>query len=144
MAILVAGTGEVTWPSEVIPPDDELYMRIHRTYYLNPPLPYSEIPPGAFREQQGAMSTDWSKYSTPEQTRNRCESPEDNAVIALTVRDVEAIAGLSVRHTPDWPRGNRAHTDVQGIKAGDRSEVTRRRLALARKAGSPRIELEPL
>lgn len=60
------------------------------------------------------MSTDWAKYSTPEESRNRANRPEDNGVVEMRVGDVRAIPGLTVEHTP-IPL-NRSHTDVFGPK----------------------------
>lgn len=71
------------------------------------------------------MSTDWSKYSSPEDTRARAAVPGENAVIALRAGDVRRIASLIVRHRPVQPGTvvdgrlippNRAHTDVVGDK----------------------------
>jgi hypothetical protein len=61
------------------------------------------------------MSTDWERYSTPEESRARSSVPSDNGVVALNAGSVR-LAGLQVLHTPDVERGNRAHTDVIGEK----------------------------
>jgi len=60
------------------------------------------------------MSTDWSKYSTPEATLGRARKPEDNGVVEMLVGSVRAISTLVVEHTP-LPE-NRAHTEVFGNK----------------------------
>lgn len=107
------------WPVEEIPDADRLYLRVHRQW-----LKKDRIAPGFFQnrpdESTGAMSTDWSKYSTPEQTRGRARRPELNAVIALLVHDVRSIPEQQVHHAPlqDHPTipDNRAHTDVAGPK----------------------------
>ena len=62
------------------------------------------------------MSTDWDKYSSPEETLQRARNPADNGVIQMVVGDVRQVPGLRVEHTPDFPR-NRAHTDVYGEKS---------------------------
>ena len=62
------------------------------------------------------MSTDWSKYSTPSETRTRGKIAKDNAVIKFLVSDVRNIDGQTVIHTPDMPNNNRSHTDVFGEK----------------------------
>ena len=108
------------WPIEEIPDVDRLYMRVHRQWFKG-----SRVAPGFFQnrpdEASGAMSTDWSKYATPEETRTRARRPELNAVIELVVGEVRAIPQQVVRHAPiqDHPvlPDNRAHTDVAGPKA---------------------------
>jgi hypothetical protein len=60
------------------------------------------------------MSTDWSKYSTPEATQGRARKPEDNGVVEMAVGSVRAISSLTVEHTP-LPE-NRAHAEVFGAK----------------------------
>jgi len=99
------------WPVEYIPNEDSLYMRVHRTWFK----PNGQISPGAFQNRGDGMSTDWSKYSTPEETRLRArKAPGDNAVVAMVVKDVRAVPGQQVEHTP-LPQ-NQAHTDVRGEK----------------------------
>ena len=68
------------------------------------------------------MSTDWSRYATPDDTRNRAlrSDPLDNAVLALGVAAVRAIPGQTVIHAPiqgdDLIPDNRAHAEVLGPK----------------------------
>ena len=59
------------------------------------------------------MSTDWSKYSTPEETRLRHKMPEANGVIQLQVG--ESASSRAARRAAPLP-DNRAHTDVIGEK----------------------------
>lgn len=97
---------------EIIPNADFLFLRVHKNY-----LNFGEdIPLGAFRDQGGGMSTDWDKYSTPQETQARAKrsSPADNGVLKMSVGGVRDINGLSVEHTPE--PFNRAHTDVLGDK----------------------------
>ena len=74
--------------------------------------------PGVFRNRGKAgdegMSTDWSEYSTPQETRDRARAPERNAVIGMVVGDVRRIPEQVVQHRP-YP-DNRAHTNVEGFK----------------------------
>ena len=111
--------GKVIWPKEDIPNGHLLYMRVHRCW-LNPS---GELRLGVFRNHgTGAsvgMSTEWSFYSAPEQTRQRAKSPEDNGVISMVVGRVREIPGQLVEHTPDIEKSNRAHTDVFGEKTED-------------------------
>ena len=77
--------------------------------------------PGVFRSHDGGMSVDWEKYSSPEETRQRSQIPQDNAVICLPVAKIRNISNLDVEHTPDHtPESmNRAHSDVVGFPEGE-------------------------
>lgn len=109
------------WPIEEIPDTDDLYLRVHRRWFDQ----NGQLDAGCFRnhpEQTGGMSTDWSKYATPDQTRRRelRSRPADNAVVALNVGEVRAIPEQAVAHAPiqgdpDIP-DNRAHAEVFGPK----------------------------
>lgn len=110
------------WPVEFIPDADTLYMRIHRQWLK----PDGSLWPVCFRnrpDDSGGMSTDWDRYSTPEETRRRARRPGDNAVIAMNVGAVRAIPAQRVRHSPIFGApdlaDNRAHTDVHGSKERD-------------------------
>jgi hypothetical protein len=98
------------YPVENIPNGDFLYYRAHKSYFKNGVLTH-----GVFRDQQGGMSTDWNKYSSPEEARGRCSIPADNAIIKLSVAGIRLIEQLSVVHEP-LP-ANRAHTEVFGEKS---------------------------
>jgi hypothetical protein len=103
------------WPVEQIPNEHFLFFRLHRNYMQFD----DEIPQGAFRDQDGGMSTDWEKYSTAEETQRRAikSPPEENGVLRLNVGGVREIKPLLVEHTPE--PGNRAHTNVFGDKKKD-------------------------
>jgi hypothetical protein len=98
------------WESENIPDLDLLYMRVHHFLLDKDGTPM----PGAFRDHGKGMSTDWNKYSLPEDTLARAKIPSDNAVISMGVGDVRSIPGQVVLHTPCSQ--NRAHSDVIGDK----------------------------
>ena len=106
--------GLTSWPVENIPDLDRLYMRVHRNNQVD------GVPtPGAFRDhppdgERPGMSTDWSRYSTPEETLARARKPEDNGVVEMVVGAVRAIPNLRVEHVP-LPE-NRAHSEVFGKK----------------------------
>jgi hypothetical protein len=118
------------WEKEEIPNQAQLFMRVHKNHFD----PDGQIRLIAFRNhgQEGnpsiepGMSTDWEKYSTPEECRQRAtlsgKSPENYAVIVLPVGEVREIPGQRVEHTPIYepnavpPILNRAHTDVFGEK----------------------------
>ena len=97
------------WPRETVPNVDDLFMRVHRSY-----IQQGELIPGVFRDRGSSMSTDWSKYSTPAETRQRARLPNENSVIALNAGEVRQIRDLTVSHSP--VPGNRSHTDVLGEK----------------------------
>jgi hypothetical protein len=110
------------WEKEPISDDALLYMRVHKNNLDSNGEPI----PGAFRNQPtrvDGMSTDWNKYSTPEECQARARTPEVNAVIVLPVAEVRKIADQKVEHTPIYsplsepPVLNRAHTDVFGEKS---------------------------
>ena len=104
------------WDSEDISDDNFLFMRVHRQLLGDSG---TSVNPGAFRNrptEKDGMSTDWQKYSTAVETRNRARTPRDNAVIQLQVGAVRRLNGQTVVHTPDIARLNRAHTDVIGEK----------------------------
>jgi hypothetical protein len=109
------------WEVEYIPDDDLLYRRVHRK--LLSVLGGARA--GAFTDHKGGMSTDWSKYSTPEDTRHRLsgQPPDEFAVAVLPVGEVRRL-GLLVEHDP-LPE-NRAHTNVIGDKDAEvRLKLTR-------------------
>lgn len=104
-----------SWSTEEVPDEDNLWMRVHKNNMDN-----GELRPGAFRnlpnKKTDGMSTDWAKYATAQETRDRASVPQDNAVIRLNVGEVRKIRDQTVVHTPDIARRNRAHTDVYGEK----------------------------
>jgi hypothetical protein len=104
----------ISWVSESLPNEDHLWMRVHKVQWSN-----GDIAPGAFRNlptPADGMSTDWAKYSTADDTRNRARIPKDNAVIQLEIEKVRQLPDQTVVHTPDLTKQNRAHTDVFGEK----------------------------
>jgi hypothetical protein len=102
---------DVVWAAEAIPNEAHAYMWAHRTYFRG-----KMLLPGVFRVRGDGMSTDWDKYSTPEETQARAKNPEDNAVLRLPVASIRAIKNLDIKHTPkSEPPPNRAHSDVLGI-----------------------------
>ena len=100
----------MSWPVETILDNDKLYMGIHKSWFYKD----GEIMPGAFRDHEEGMSTEWSKYSTPDQTRQNRRIPSDNAIMAMQVGEVRDIPNQEVQHTPTTRI--RAHTDVSGEK----------------------------
>ena len=97
------------WPVEDIPDDDRLYMRVHHVNIVD-----GEPTPGAFKDHDGGMSTDWEQYSTADQTRRRARNLMDVGVISLVAGEVRHIPPLTVVHEP--LDDNQAHTEVFGDK----------------------------
>jgi hypothetical protein len=107
------------WQAEEIPGADHLFLRVHKANVRD-----GFLIDNAFQEFHGGMSTNWSKYSTPEITRDqvaelpprngKLRDPKVYGVVSLKAEAVRAIPNVSVEHTPDWERNNRAHTDVHG------------------------------
>lgn len=89
------------WPVEPLPDGDLVYYRVQKNWVRD-----GSVLPGVFRDRAGAMSTDWMKYSTPVETRNRAKVPTDNAVVSFAVGDLRQKARMIVRHSPD-PQANR-------------------------------------
>ena len=123
------------WPSEDIPDGAYLFMRALAVHFVR-----NEIQPGCFKAHGGGMSTDWSEYSTPQQTRARALSkpPSAYGVVTLPVGGVRDIDGLEVHHAP--LAENRAHTNVTGIIADpaiDKTEVRERLAFIAQIAIHP-------
>jgi hypothetical protein len=115
---------------EQIPDPDRTFMRVH-VQWLRPPT--RALHAGVFREIEGAISTDWEKYSTAKETRDRGRNPGQNGVIALVTGNVRGIEGLSVKHEP-LP-SNRAHSGIHGLTQpgslpAEESKTKRRALLL--------------
>src|SRR5688572_64208 len=101
----------VIWPSEPIPDEDCLFLRVHWRRFRKG----SEIGTSAFENkptENDGMSTDWEKYSTAQESQARAKVPSDNAVIRLNVAKIRKIPGQTVVHTPiqrgdpTWRPGN--------------------------------------
>lgn len=117
---MIAHAEFTSWPKEEVPDADDLCMRIHRTWFK----PDRTIIPKAFQNHGGAMSTDWSKYAAPEQTRLRARSAEDNAVARRGVGQIRSVPRQRIDHSP--LTDNRAHTDVSGDKDAEARIMLRR------------------
>jgi hypothetical protein len=113
MAAHVADAIGPSWEKEEIPNSSVLYMRVHWRNLGEDGTP--EV--GAFRDHGRSMSTDWDKYSTPEETLERGRVLRHNAIIEMNVEDVRSIPNQSVQHCP-YPE-NRAHTGIIGDKRRD-------------------------
>ncbi|MCP9237942.1 hypothetical protein [Lewinella sp. JB7] len=104
----------MSYEVEEIPDEDTLYYRIHKTEFRD-----GKVIPGAFKERgegdRKGMSTNWDKYSDPDDLISDREEPNNYGVVNLNVAKVRMIEELSVEHNP-LP-DNRAHSHVLGIPA---------------------------
>jgi hypothetical protein len=90
---------------------------------------------GAIRPtpSDGAVSVDWDKYSSPEETRQRAigNPLERYGVVEFQAGQVRSIEGLSVEHSPDHEFNNRAHSSILGLNvAGAKKTKLRNRLIM--------------
>ena len=103
----------MNWDKELIPNKDYLFRWVHSDQ-CEDGQPIAQV----FSDQGKGMSTDWSEYSTPNETQNRVSlwdrNPADFGVLTLNVGDIKKIENQIVEHTPT--KKNRAHTDVFGEK----------------------------
>lgn len=107
-------------PVEEIPDEDRLYKRVHRKLFKDD----GEVMTGAFHDS--ALSVDWSRYSTPEQTRDRASSnPKDSAVIAMGVGAVRQVPGQTVQHTPKAKHRAHWRQKPKGKSASSQASYTR-------------------
>lgn len=114
---------EIVFPPEQIPDADTVLMRAHKTHFSG-----GTLRPGVFRAQKGSMSVNWSKYATPEETKQQAKNPAENAVLSLLVGGVRKIKTLDVTHTPTI--NNRAHSEI--VLPVEDSALTEVRLLLSR------------
>jgi len=87
-------------------------MRAHKDHFVD-----GELQPKVFRERMGSISVDWSKYSTPEQSRQRAKKPPANAIITLLAGKIRDVDPLTVFHDPDNQPSHlwRAHSGIGGM-----------------------------
>jgi len=114
------------WTDEEIPDTGLLYMRVLVKWLDDEGLPE----PRTFTNHEdkfgvNAMSTDWDRYCSPEETcrRSRRQSPAAYAIAQLRVGVVRDIPEQMVQHAPVWndpedpsDPNNQAHTNVIGPK----------------------------
>jgi hypothetical protein len=104
---------------EEIPDSATLFYRVHRSYVR------SGLKHNIFTAKEGAMSTDWCRYSSAESARLRSKTPSENGIVAFNAGKLRALLietpsyNLEVDHSPIQPnnsRGlppNQAHTNVR-------------------------------
>lgn len=122
-------TEVINWEIEEIPDLHCLFLRIHVNNIRGDiPLPIAFKEGGSSQSEMG-MSTDWCKYSSPIQCKNRHKSPNKVGVLSLKVDKIREIPNLQVLHSPimNHPtiENNRAHSDVKGVSqlAKSRAEL---------------------
>lgn len=124
LASPMAGSGEVGWKVEPIPDTDSLFLRVHRAN-----IDGAELRPRAFEPHGQGVSTNWSKYSNPKDTRDsvgphpdtgKPRDPLNYGVAQFSVKFVRNVPKLTVKHTP-LPE-IRAHTDIRFALA-DKEEM---------------------
>lgn len=131
------------WSTEIISAEQNLYCRIHKSYVRNLDTEPT-VNEGAFYNTPRTgdnLSTDWEKYSTPDECRQRVgkqyktgtqnfKDPEDYFVVSLNVNDILTAIPVKqeVKHDPIYNSpeqtgnlNNRAHSIIIGSK-GDKSD----------------------
>ena len=91
-------------------------MRVHRNNVSTSGEPNAvalrdHSPPEGGRP---GLSTDWCRYSNPQETQARTGRPEKYGVVAMLAGTVRTIPGLTLEHDP-LP-DNRAHSNIYGDK----------------------------
>ena len=118
---------------EEIPDSDRLFYRVHINDFKD-----GEVVPGAFRErgtgEQKSMSTDWERYSNPQESLFRAAKPERNAIVSFVSGNLRAI-GLQVYHSPIYaPEAkmidNQSHADVKPLGESKAKKTRMRRKLL--------------
>jgi hypothetical protein len=112
------------YPIEEIPDQDLLFCRVHHLnlYMENDNV---RIKPQAFDptpyppKTANGLSTNWSKYSSAEQTKTDARVPENYAVVSFLVQKVRDIP-LSVVHSPTK---NQAHTHILDIPPREQNDA---------------------
>lgn len=121
------------WKKEDIPDKSLLYCYVHKKGEVNPKT--GHLLERAFRntpyDTGTDKSSDWNKYSTPEETRQRLaqqpkqsggfKKPDDYCVLQLSVRIIRTeIPSQTIEHDPiqndQVLPDNRAHTKIIGDK----------------------------
>lgn len=117
----------IKWKVEYIPNEDDLYYRMHKQYFEEN---LNIIPASGFRPIRNFLSTDWNKYSKPEESRLRAKKPDENRIVQMNVGDVRDVP-LKVQHNPSVKFNNQAHTDVIGMVGIPKSGLNEIRMKLS-------------
>lgn len=104
----------IEWDIELIPDEDNLFLRIHSNLLrFDFDFTKKKVPINVFRVHKVGMSVNWSKYSTPQKTLLEAREPEKNGVIEMNTGKLRDIPPLDVIHAPNTE--NRAHSNVINI-----------------------------
>ena len=132
----------VNWETEPIENflnEHFLYRGIHRIFWINW-RDINKIEPNLFavpKPGEEGLSTDWSKYSAPQDTLNRLRIPDlkINGIIALNVGQLRNIIKikklpLNIMHDPiristEFQQVNRAHTLIIGMNKQNKAKIKR-------------------
>ncbi len=107
---------------EYIPDEDLLYRRVHANW-----ISENGISPGFFGDSD--LSVDWSKYSTPYESKKRATNPLRNGVISFVVGKVRKIPNQKITHAPSlYPQVNKAHSLISGDKSDPEIRLLFKRL----------------
>lgn len=144
------------WQIENIPDSDSLYFRIHKQNVFDTKDLTNVIRPRAFcntPSSGGNMSTDWSKYSTPQLTldyvskqyktgKTEFKNKDDFSVVSFlvsTIKDIDSnhkIVHDPIQNIPEivGNPNNRAHAIVDGKISGDKEDSLEVRALFVEKA----------
>lgn len=105
------------WKREFIPDEDDLYRRVPKDQYDEK---MGKVSSGAFmlREDKNekALSVNWSKWTTPEES-SVCPITGNRYYLGALYAEVPRHQGLEVIHAPS--RKNRAHSLITGQRLID-------------------------
>lgn len=127
------GASLKTWVKEEVPDEAILYCYVHNNGEVNSKTgdPYERAFRNTPYETGTDKSSDWNKYSTPEETRQRLanqpkhsggfKNPDDYSILQLSVKTIRVeIPSQTIEHDPIQDDAvlpdNRAHTKIIGNK----------------------------
>lgn len=107
--------------TEKIPPEHKLHLRVNISRCRRNGVKALITPSAVKPIGSDGLSTDWCKYSTCIQAKNRGKKPRDNGIISVIAGNVKSIRGLDVRHDPifDDEIDNQSHSLITGIPPED-------------------------
>ena len=138
------------WTVEQVPNDAQLFVRVHKSKIEEKDPTTIGLPkPSAFKntpETGPDLSSDWEKYSTPEESRARIgkeyrygkieefKNPSDFFIVSLNVQDIYNLnAEQKIEHSPrqdnfpdelDGSPWNRSHCSIIGDFEERRVRIT--------------------
>ena len=96
---------QTNFPTEIIASNQSLYYRINKVNIEIEETGKKRIKPVAFdpmpKPDSVELSVEWSKYTTPEETKQRARKPENNGVLSFNSDKIRnKPVNLDVRHHP--------------------------------------------